>query len=164
MAKQDINISLILNAVEDAFDSVGIYPASISKQNEDGEWETKERTEWQDGWNACHLKSLDKIYDQLEKIREEIDENFALLSIIDAGWFLGDKFRLNMNDTFFYACADEEVITKEEAKEVVSLFKTHGFKGIDYWVAEKRGYDPEIPHYKEQIELVRQQELKGKEK
>ena len=158
------DILLAIKAVEDALDQIGIYPQSVTKNYGTDKEETTPRTTWQDGWNACNMEIPDKIYGQLKELRKGVDKNFALLSIIDAGWAEGDKYILNMNDTFHYACADEEEITKEEAEEVVRLFKRHGMKGIDYWVACKRGYDPEIPHYKEGVEQVRKAETGNKKK
>jgi hypothetical protein len=156
--KKMSDILLAIKAVEDALEQIGIYPQAVTKNYGTDKEETIPRTTWQDGWNACVMEHIDKIYNQLEKLKEGVDKNFALLSLIDAGWAEGDKYILNMNDTFHYACADAEEVTKEEAKEVVELFKQHGWKGIDYWVAKKRGYDPEIPRYKERVEEVRLKE------
>jgi hypothetical protein len=148
-------ILLAIKAVEDALESIGIFPQSVTKNYGTDKEETTPRTTWQDGWNACILEHIEKIYNQLEELKKEVNEDFALLSLIDAGWVSGDEFVLNMNDTFHYACADAESVTKEQATEVVRLFKKHGMKGIDYWVACQRGYDPEIPHYKTNVEQVR---------
>jgi hypothetical protein len=82
----------------------------------------------------------------------------ALLLIADVGWLDRGKFILNMNDTFWYACSDAEEVGEDEIKEVARLFSTYGWQGIDYWVANKRGYDPEIPRHKEEVEEVRKKE------
>jgi hypothetical protein len=156
------NILLAIEAVENALGNIGVYPESRTENYGSKDQKTTPRTTWQDGWNACYVEILEKIFDQLRILRKEVDENFALLSLIDAGWMDEDKYVLNMNDTFHYACADCEEVNKEEAKEVVRLFKRYGFKGIDYWVAQKRGYDPEIPRYKEGVEEVRLHESSGK--
>lgn len=154
----DEKLIVAIRTVENVLDSMGIYPAAYPHQNEDGEWVQQERTEWQDGWNACNMEVSDKIYEKLEALTEEYDKNLAVLAILDIGWQDKDEFFLNMNDTFCFACADCEPITKEEAKEVVTLLLRYGLKGVDYWVAEKRGYDPEIPRYRERVRWVREQE------
>ena len=46
---------------------------------------------------------------------------------------------LNLNDTFFWACADAEYVSDEELPEVASLFFRYGWCGILYWVNLKRG-------------------------
>ena len=153
MSESDILIAI--QAVSDVIETIGIHPASVTKNYGIPEEETIPRVTWKDGWNACMMEMSEKVWDQLEELRKGIDENFALLALIDAGWYEGDKFVLNINDTFHYACADAETVDKEQAKEIVRLFKKHGFKGIDYWVATQRGYDPKVPHYKERVETVR---------
>jgi hypothetical protein len=56
----------LCNSVHRIFDSIGIYPASTTT---DGV--TKERTPYQDGWNACALKVID-IFDSIdEEIKAE---------------------------------------------------------------------------------------------
>jgi hypothetical protein len=153
---------LAIQAVYDALDQIGVQPAAITKNYGTPEEETIPRTAYGDGWNACAEELLDKIYGQLEVLSKGVDKNFALFALLDLGWAEGDKYILNMNDTFHYACADAEEVSKEEAPEVARLFKAHGYKGLDYWVAEKRGYDPEIPRYKARVEEVRTQERKTK--
>jgi hypothetical protein len=62
-----------------------------------------------------------------------------------------------MNDTFG-GYADAEEASKEEVKEIDRLFVNYGYKGITYWVAKKRGYDPKIPRHKKDVEDVRKSE------
>jgi hypothetical protein len=153
------NMLQAIATIRDALLTAGIYPKTVI--DEEG---IKERTAYQDGWNACLMEISKKIWDQLKMLSEQEDENFALLSLIDAGWVDEEgNFDLNMNDTFHFATSDVETLNREQAKEVVRFFKTYGFKGIDYWVATHRGYDPEIPYYKERVKDVRaQEELKRK--
>ena len=52
-----------------------------------------------------------------------------------------------------------KVIAKpEEIKEVARLFRWYGFPGVNYWVAGKRGHDPQIPKRRTEVEYVRSQE------
>ena len=143
-----------IQSIKDAISQMDCFPDSII--TEDGK--ERKRDSYGDGWNACWTKMFEKIWDRLSLLEKEgIDENFALLSLLDVGWVSedGDEFDLNMNDTFFFATSDVETLNKEEAKEVIKLIKRHGFKGMDYWVAQKRGYDPEIPRYAKRVEEVR---------
>lgn len=123
----------------------------------DGKSSTVERTTYQEGWNAAILNISKEIFKQFNILSKGVDEDLALLALTDAGWIDGDKFELNMNDTFHYG-SDSETVSKEEVKEVARLFRAHGGRGIDYWVAIRRGYDPEIPKYKKGVEEVRKYE------
>jgi hypothetical protein len=129
----------LILAIESAIDTIGVYPQAIIR---DGERE--ERTEWQDGWNACALECIDKVYKHLEIVAQGLDENIAILLLMNMGYMDENEFILNMNDVFHKATADCEVISIEEAKEVVNELKKHGIKGIDQWVASKRGYNSGI--------------------
>ena len=48
---------------------------------------------------------------------------------------------LNLNDAFFWGCADGEVVSDDEMPEVARLFLAYGMCGIYYWVCTKRGYE-----------------------
>jgi hypothetical protein len=151
---------LAIRTVKDAVNDIGIKMAG--GVNEKGEY--VKRGPHGDGWNDCLMEMHRKIYDRLKLLEEgQIDKNLLFLSLADVGYFDEEYgFMLNMNDTFHYACSDCEEVSEEEAKEVVRLFCTHGYKGLEYWVAEKRGYDPEIPHYLERVKEVRAIEEKRK--
>ena len=154
-----IDILLAIKVVDDALATVGIYPQSTITVDKDGkETEVKKRTTWQDGWNAAIMHISDEIFKQFDVMREGIDEDLALLCVAGVGWLDGDKLQLNMNDTFHFACADMETVSKEEIKEVARLFRTYGDRGPVYWVAQKRGYDPEILQHKEAVKEVRKYE------
>lgn len=145
-----IEMKLAVKAVSDVLMEMGIYPKAVIEGGVE-----KKRTEWQDGWNAAVMKLSGEIKTQLEKLEGGISDDLALLMITDVGWLEGDQFKLNMNDTFWFACADCEMVNKEDIPKVASLFRNFGYKGLTYWVAEKRGYDPEILSYKEEVEEVR---------
>jgi hypothetical protein len=156
---------LAIKAVQDVLATVGIYPQKMTTVAKDGKSSTVERTTYQNGWNAAIIYISKKICEQFDIMSEGVDEDLALLALADVGWIKGDIFQLNMNDTFYYG-ADMESINREEVKEVARLFRTYGSKGIDYWVAQKRGYDPKVAKYERGVEEVRKNEslrLKDKE-
>ena len=152
---KEIDTKIVMKAVTDVLATFGIYPQATI----DGKGVRTERTEWQNGWNAA-LMELSKRIDEVEKQIEEtgISDELALLLIADVGWLQDGKFVLNMNDTF-WGCADAEEANEEEVKEIAKLFATYGYKGITYWVAKKRGFDPEIPRYKSDVDEVRKSEV-----
>lgn len=160
MKSKEIDTKLVMKEVNDILATFGVYPQSTSTWDEKTNTvkDTKPRTEWQEGWNAAFKEISKKIRD-VEKHTEEtgISDELALLMIADVGWMDEGKFILNMNDTFFYA-ADAEEVPEEEIKEVAGFFANYGYKGIDYWVAKKRGYDPEVPKHKAEVEEVRRKE------
>jgi len=155
-----INMLLAIKAVQDVLATVGIYPQKMTTVAKDGKSSTVERTTYQNGWNAAIIHISKKICEQFDTMSEGVDEDLALLALADVGWINGDGFQLNMNDTFYYG-ADIESVSKEEVKEVARLFSTYGGRGIDYWVAKKRGYDPEVLKYKEGVGEVRVKEKKS---
>jgi hypothetical protein len=161
---KEIDTKLVMKEVGDVLATIGIYPQSSSTWDEKTNTikDTKLRTEWQEGWNAATMEISKKIHEVERHIGETgISDELALLLISDVGWMEEGKFVLNMNDTFWYA-ADAEEISEEEVKEVAGLFANYGYKGITYWVAKKRGYDPDVQRYKEQVEEVRRVEEKYK--
>jgi hypothetical protein len=71
---------------------------------------------------------------------------------------------LNLNDTFFWACADAEYVTDEELPEVAGLFFRYGWCGILYWVNRKRGNEKvEFLDVRRFIEFVSREEQLRKE-
>jgi antitoxin HicB len=140
---------LVMKVVSDVLVTFGVYPQATI----DGKGVRTERTQWQEGWNGAFKEISKRIY-AVEGQLKGISDELALLLIADVGWLRDGKFILNMNDTFYY-CADAEEANEEEVKEIERLFVNHGYKGITYWVANKRGYDPEIPRHKKDVEDVR---------
>ena len=134
----------------------GIYPQAVVK---DGV-ETK-RTEWQNGWNECAMAYLKGLSSQLKYI-ETLDEKVLRL-VMSGSIIIGEnnQLQLMLNDTFFYATADYEVIESTEMPELIRLSKMYGLDGEIYWAAKKRGYDPdpEMGHA-EGLAKVREQEEK----
>jgi len=75
------------------------------------------------------------------------------------------KQMINLNDTFFWGCADCEYVEDEELPRLAELYDQYGDCGVVYWVAvEKRGgMVPEFVNVKRQIEFVTQEEAIRKE-
>jgi len=69
----------------------------------------------------------------------------------DAKW----GYHLNMNDTFYYACADTEFVPLEDIPKLADLCRRYGYDGATYYVAEKRKYDPQVVPYKLAVEYIR---------
>jgi hypothetical protein len=141
-----------MKVVSDVLVTFGVYPQATI----DGEGVRTERTQWQEGWNAAFME-ISKRINAVEEQSKGISDELALLLIADVGWLQDGKFILNMNDTFG-GYSDVEEVKEEEVQEIARLFVTHGYKGITYWVAKKRGYDPEISRHKKDVEDVRKSE------
>jgi len=52
---------------------------------------------------------------------------------------------LNMNDTFYWACADGEEITAADAVAVHDVAQEFGTDGVTAWAAHRRGMHPIDP-------------------
>ena len=52
------------------------------------------------------------------------------------------SFAVNMNDTFYYACADSEEVGADEIDAVYRAWKMFGYDGVVAWTAIKRGCEP----------------------
>lgn len=66
---------------------------------------------------------------------------------------------LNLNDAFYWACADAETIPVESLKEVADLFRQYGEGGIFYWVLRRRGEEKvEFLDVNRMVEFVRNEE------
>ena len=46
---------------------------------------------------------------------------------------------LNLNDAFYWACADAEEVPDDELQKLATLFWQYGQCGVYYWVLERRG-------------------------
>jgi hypothetical protein len=60
---------------------------------------------------------------------------------------LDDAFAIsfNMNDTFYYACADSSCIDVHELEELEPIIEECGYSTLVAYEALKRGHDPMIP-------------------
>ncbi len=112
----------------------------------------EERTEYMNGWNDAIKAMTEAVSKGLDKFRK--DSDLALLVLADVGFFNGDEYLLNMNDTFHYARADCEEVGSEDLGEVARLFKTYGYGGLTYWVSKKRNEKSQIPQVQNSIEEI----------
>jgi len=54
-------------------------------------------------------------------------------------------FAINMNDTFYYACADSAEISVEELEDLEPVIDKFGHDAFTAYEALRRGHDPSIP-------------------
>ncbi len=156
-----IDLTIAIKTVMDVLMTTGVYPKSTAEWSETLKKEVnrKERTTWQEGWNAAQWEIFSKTNDALGKLEEGISYDLAVLMVADVGWMQNGKFILNMNDTFSYG-ADCEETEPKDYPELARLFKYYGCGGLDYWVAKKRGYDPVKPEYRKRVRMIRHEEKK----
>lgn len=134
--------ALLLNAF---LDSQGIYPQTII----DKDGNRKERTTWQDGWNACHIQIRNNVcvYDKwLENLSPQEQEDCTELLVQD---IIKLSVRNNlvqiwllMNDIFEFACADGEDISPNDFGNILAIYRRYGWDGLVAWVVIKRNTQP----------------------
>lgn len=54
---------------------------------------------------------------------------------------------INMNDTFYYACADSSSIGTDELEDLEPVIEKYGSEAFTAFEAIKRGHDPQIPQH-----------------
>lgn len=140
-----------------ARESLGIYPRSITR---DGV--TSQRTPWQDGWNAAILTLL-RNYEGItawiaalpietaRTVRELIAADVLYLHVKND---VVTCF-VSMNDTFAYACADDEDVTVEELPIVAGIWRDYGAGGLTAWTAIRRDETPIRERQTEQYHAAR---------
>jgi hypothetical protein len=144
--KNELNrLRLIIQTLKDIPVTTGVYAMSSNG---------KKRTEWQDGWNASLMDYSKRLYKVIEDNFDEYTNDILFLQLSGAGWMQDGKFVLCMNDTFAWGCADAEEVPKKDLHEVVELYHRFGCSGLAYWVAQKRGYDPD-PEMKDALWAVK---------
>jgi len=136
-----------MNFLEEVLDTTGIYPAKTSTVDEKGkEVSSKERTKWEDGWNACYsdittrAAILELWYNSLKDEEKEVLEFFKnhglFIHIVkskkESDWNAKreDKtiyydsnpvLTLSCSDTFCWGCSDSEVVTLNELSQLKVL-------------------------------------------
>jgi len=66
---------------------------------------------------------------------------------------------INMNDAWYWACADGETVPDDSIVEVAELFSRYGDCGIHYWVWKRRGKPQiEFRDVRRHIEFVEHEE------
>lgn len=141
-----------------ALEAAGVYPYRVHLSN----GEVKERTEWENGWNAA-IDKINEYWDALwswyshqsPEIQKAVDffcaEEALSFSFDDEG---GVYLLFNMNDTFAYACADAEEVQPEELVKLAGLFVQYNWAALIAWASKKRGYLPIEPHQTEDFNTV----------
>lgn len=61
---------------------------------------------------------------------------------------------INMNDTFYYACADVSSIDTDELSDLEPVIEKYGFQAFVAFEAIRRGHDPQIPKYANDPEFL----------
>lgn len=141
---------------EKAQDDLGIYPQGW--QQPDGS--LKERTPWQDGWNAAVMEQTKNVcayhdfLDSLSKEQRSALEDLLLDNVVELSKN-DDKITLwlNVND-IFYTAADGEDFAPEDLPLLAKMQTTYGFDGVIAWVAKKRNMEPLSFKYKKTKEYV----------
>ena len=130
--------------LEAARTSLGIYPRSITRNGV-----REERTPWQDGWNAAILALLKNYEGMTTWIAALPIETASIVRELIAADVLylhvkGDVVTcfVLMNDTFAYACADDEDVTVEELPLVAGIWRDYGADGLTAWAALRRNEEP----------------------
>lgn len=144
-----------------AYNDVGMYPVSVTQNGV-----TKKRTEWQDGWNACHNAIVDKQikymkwYESLSEERQKyaaelLNSEYMLLYETNEG---DVQPMLLMNDTFMYACSDAEECTPQDFSCIWDLWNQYKWLGLAAWAARHRNMEPlvelQTEQYKEAVNYL----------
>ncbi len=153
---------LDLLALKTVLNTQGVYPAATVR---DGA--RTERTEWQEGWNAAHLKlckDWNKATMYLKSLPEDIRPVVESLLLENAlGMYIQSDvitFYVNMNDTFCFACADDEEVEIDELLTVHYAWNKFGHDGLTAWASKKREELPleqlQTDKYFEAVEFLKQ--------
>jgi hypothetical protein len=74
-------------------------------------------------------------------------------------WIPDGGLAINLNDAFFWACADFEAVTKDEIAEVARIYRRYGQCGLYYWACKKtNGWKVEFKDTQRMIDFVRREE------
>ena len=127
-----------------AHSAQGIYPMSTLQDGLQ-----RERTPWEDGWNAAHMsltRSWVAICKWVRALPPEQRDALVRLLVRDAieiNCEDGETPRpwLLMNDTFGYACADGTDVDPVELPAVAEVFARFGHDGLVAWAARKEQCD-----------------------
>lgn len=116
-----------------------------------------DQIEYSNGYFQSHLDFIDNYHDILEEVKSINNEHLFKLLELEIGWWWTregekSKYMLNMNDVFGWGCADGEDVEENEYAEVIRLYELYGYDGLNYWVANKRGY-LEDPGFIELIDI-----------
>lgn len=129
-------------ATELAVEDTGIYPKSINGV---------QRTEWQDGWNACIMRVTNKaivISKYIENATEEL-QDYILSEIVRIS-VREDAISLwvSCSDLFYWACADGEDFEITDLEDLKQAYIDSPDNGDILWCCRKRGMRPQKPYYR----------------
>ena len=143
--KEEIaKLKLKIEALKEVTSGMGIFPLG-AVPTEERESYTKDRpTAYKAGWNDAII-AMAKELNRLERKDWGLMSEDALLLLLYGGAFIVEgKLHLNMNDTFAFACADDEEVPDDKIVEVTNLYRKFGYDGLTYWVSKQRNWM--MPH------------------
>jgi hypothetical protein len=148
----------LLKKLEGLDSNIKIYPAAVRGMGEESDY--KQRDGFKNGWNAAILNYGEKFAEIVHDAQDEISDDLNLLMSADLGWLQEDgSLEINLNDTWYWACSDCEVVSPQEMKAVARLFNKYGFAGILYWVYKKRNDEyTQFEDYNRFIDFVAKEE------
>ena len=144
-----MNPSIELSLIGAAYDSIGTYCQGF--QQADGMYQ--KRTDWQEGWNACHNTMLERqiLVEAWFKGLPEADQ--AMM----ADLLVADEVSLHVteervephfltSDLFAWGYADaEHIVDGEMLAEVYREWKKNGSDGILAWWCKRQNQKPQWP-------------------
>jgi len=147
-------IDQILLELRSISDNMGVYPASMRGFGEETDYE--QRDGYKNGWNACYSDFFERVDKILDSAGKEWDSNSRLFAADEEYSFrwANGQWHVILNDTWYYACADGEEISKEQEEEVAGYYRQFGCAGVLYWVHLQRKSLPEIPRYRTMVQGV----------
>lgn len=133
----------------------------------DGDWgygifpDNQDIDDFKRGYNTAVNDIIDSIYRNIESANANPELWTLILSGV--GMLQGDRFVLNMNDTFGYAESLGCEVKPEEYKEVSRLVLQYGFWGAAYWVMKKEDLNgSSIPACDEVLQFIKKRVEKSK--
>lgn len=148
----DKKLIALINAINSVMDEIGIHPKSVIKNGVE-----VLRTQYGEGWNDCKIRHTDLLCNALDSVeKSHFNADLQLLLLAEVGWIINGELFLNMNDVFYYACADAEKVPEDKIKEVAALFRQFGFAGLTFWVSQKRNELPKINKHAKDVEYVKE--------
>jgi hypothetical protein len=132
--------------LKQAVEDIGVYPSAVHYA--DGE--VKQRTEWEEGWNACisavydRQVAFEKWYNGLSQIQQECYDTLEATDGLLLNYNTETKavkMWLNMNDIFCPA-ADGEDVEPSDLPELFECWMKGAHDGLYAWVAVKRNKEP----------------------
>ena len=126
----------------------GIYPAAVVENGQ-----TRERTPWQDGWNAACMDLTQKHLNLIQWFKGLPAEQANFIETLlaqDAIYLTLDddhevSVGLLMNDTFGFAVADSEEVPMEHLGVIWALWEDFEQDGLVGYAAAKRKDIPIMP-------------------